>query len=77
MTDHYTEASRLINGLEILVGQNEGLDSVLAQAHATLALAEQQRIANLIALAEADSEYGHIALEKFPEIARALRIETP
>ena len=48
MTDHYTEATKLIRGLlEDL--PTEGVIAI-AQIHATLALAEQQRIANLIAL---------------------------
>lgn len=55
MTDHYAEANRAVN--QVLdyseTDENTGaLVSILAaQVHATLALAEQQRIANLIALA--------------------------
>ena len=99
MTDHYTEAARLIRGLLVDL-PTEGVIAI-AQIHATLALAEQQRIANLIALlpgieifetggavAQADGlteiirktnhegrEYGMYRLR--PDIARALRIETP
>lgn len=101
MTDHYAETNRLIDGLHNLEGHNADFDMALAQVHATLALAEQQRIANLIALlpgiemfetggaiAQADGlteivrktnhegrEYGMYQLR--PEIARALRIESP
>src|SRR5699024_1567204 len=101
MTDHYAETNRLIDGLHNLEGHNADFDMALAQVHATLELAEQQRIANLIALlpgiemfetggaiAQADGlteivrktnhegrEYGMYQLR--PEIARALRIETP
>src|SRR5690625_5082488 len=101
MTDHHTEANRLIDGLRNLEGRDANFDMALAQVHATLALAEQQRIANLIellpgiempetggAIAQADGlteivrktnhegrEYGMYQLR--PEIARALRIETP
>ncbi len=48
MTDHYTEAARLISVLPPTL--TDGGILALAQVHATLALAEQQRIANLIAL---------------------------
>ena len=50
-----------------------------AQVHAVLALAEQQRIANLIALAK--TGYGRIIADEVgtldDEIVHALRIETP
>ena len=95
MTDHYAETNRLIDGLRNLEGHNADFDMALAQVHATLALAEQQRIANLIMLAESGRTTvngaraalaalytgsvkegsAHMALR--PEIARALRIETP
>lgn len=97
MIDHYTEATKLIRGLL----EDLPTEGVIAQVHATLALAEQQRIANLIALlpgieifetggavAQVDGltevirktnhegrGYGMYRLR--PDIARALRIETP
>lgn len=101
MTDHYAEARRRLRGLNEYQ-EAEGLNdftilsvALEAQVHATLALAEQQRIANLIMLAEsgrttvngaraalaalytgsAEEGSAHMALR--PEIARALRIETP
>lgn len=82
MTDHYTEANRLIDGLHNLEGHNADFDMALAQVHATLALAEQQRIANLIALNEQWEDTGYPCLDAGspmlrPDIARALRIETP
>lgn len=99
MTDHYTEATELIRRLPPDL-PTEGVIAI-AQVHATLALAEQQRIASLIALipgieisetggavVQADGlteiirktnhegrEYGMHRLR--PDIARALRIETP
>ncbi len=48
MTDHYTEATRLIRIAPPTLPSGEIL--ALAQVQATLALAEQQRIANLIAI---------------------------
>ena len=52
-----------------------------AQAHATLALVEQQRIANLIALMEsnhASTNDAHAALDTLsPYIAAALRLGVP
>lgn len=85
MTDHYTEANRLIDGLHNLEGHNADFDMALAQVHATLALAEQQRIANLIALYVGDSK-NHPAGGEFadacysrladPDSIKALRIET-
>lgn len=47
ITDHYSEATRLIRVLPPTL--TDGGILALAQVHATLALAEQQRIANLIA----------------------------
>lgn len=48
--DHAAEAKKILEDLEPHRGQNLELDSQLVQAHATLALVEQQRIANMIAL---------------------------
>ena len=100
MTDHYAEARRRLRGLNEYQ-EAEGLNdftilsvALEAQVHATLALAEQQRIANVIALwqdedASGTSQEASSALVKResvsegyglklrPEIARALRIETP
>jgi len=99
MTDHYAEAVEWLKSTpeEYREGNNHRatLCTAMAQVHATLALAEQQRIANLILLAEsgrttvngaraalaalytgsAEEGSAHMALR--PEIARALRIETP
>jgi hypothetical protein len=61
-TDHAAEALRNINGLHDYQSE-EGISdasmltvAIEAQAHATLALVEQQRIANRIALAVAIRE---------------------
>ncbi len=50
MTDHYDRAVDAIQRLPSTLPADEVL--MLAQVHATLHLAEQQRIANIIALAE-------------------------
>lgn len=47
--DHAEEARKILEDLEPHRRQNLELDSQLAQVHVTLALVEQQRIANLIA----------------------------
>lgn len=98
MTDHYTEATELIRRLPPDLPA-EGILAI-AQVHATLALAEQQRIANLIAPPTGhrnirnrrgcsasrrpnrdhpkDQPRGpRIMYRLRPDIARALRIETP
>lgn len=56
--------------------------AVLAQAHATLALVEQQRLANRIALSsltyeieDAHDAIGQRALRQLPDIAAALGVE--
>ena len=49
--DHISEAQRYLNDLKTLEGQHLELDMHMAQVHATIALVEQQRIANRIALA--------------------------
>lgn len=88
MTDHYAEAKRLIDNMRDLEGHNADFDMALAQVHATLALAEQQRIANLVAIAHGtDGALSTVARDLAyltlgddslaPDIARALRIETP
>lgn len=46
-TDHAAESRKLLDGYPAVVG-NRPFD--VAQVHATLALVEQQRIANLIAV---------------------------
>lgn len=55
MTDHYTEANRALQQTLNYSETDENTGALVsiaaAQVHATLALAEQQRIANLIALA--------------------------
>ena len=101
MTDHYTEARRRLRELNEYQ-EAEGLNdftilsvALEAQAEATLELANQQRIANVIALAESgrttvngaraalaalytgSAEEGSAHMTIRPEIARALRIETP
>lgn len=48
MTNHAQEAEDLLKPLQALTGKDAAFDLELAQAHATLALAEQQRAANLI-----------------------------
>lgn len=59
-TDHAAEARGLLRWLEKWQGEEGSTDAtniacaLMAQAHATAALVEQQRIANLIALG-----YGH------------------
>ena len=75
MTDHYAETNRLIDGLHNLEGHNADFDMALAQTHAVLALAEQQRIANLIAYMEHATGDGYELLHNI--IFDALRIETP
>jgi len=60
MTDHKAEALAWIRGMDEIIEEEGMTDATLvaspvnAQVHATLYLAEQQRIANLIALATAD-----------------------
>jgi len=56
MTDHKAEALGFISGPSGIDWSEEAphVELAMAQVHATLALAEQQRIANLIALATAD-----------------------
>lgn len=95
---HYAEANRLIDELHDWQSREGETDTAMltvaleAQAQAALALAEQQRIANLIALTHVDStkaveqaDYalytrtstpGGIELPLRPEIVHALRIET-
>lgn len=55
--DHAVEARKVLEDLEPHRGQHLELDSQLAQVHATLALVEQQRIANVIALHRHEVEY--------------------
>lgn len=97
-TDHYSEALSFLRATAIDTYGDPDRKVAVAQVHATLALAEQQRVANLIALAH--SHHRHLgraayrALAKVnlecdydgnktgqdkvsPDIARALRIETP
>ena len=50
MTDHKTEAVNYLIASKIDARDDDGLKPAIAQVHATLYLAEQQRIANLIAL---------------------------
>lgn len=52
--DHYAEAERVLHECTGLIRGGAAQTSMLAaaQVHATLALAEQARIANIIALAE-------------------------
>lgn len=52
MTDHAQEAEKLLEPLRALTAKDAAFDLELAQVHATLALVEQQRIANLIALGQ-------------------------
>lgn len=54
--DHAAEARNYIACWEEKAGQHPELDMALLQAHATLALVEQQRIANIIAIANNVSE---------------------
>lgn len=61
--DHVTEARNYIACWEEKAGQHPELDMALLQAHATLALVEQQRITNLIALAQG-GRGGPIGLEE-------------
>jgi len=49
MTDHKTEAVNYLIASKIDARDDDGLKPAIAQVHATLYLAEQQRIANLIA----------------------------
>lgn len=51
--DHAATAQQILDGVHTLdsLGQAD-LAALIAQVHATLALVEQQRIANLIALAQ-------------------------
>ena len=74
MTDHHTEANRLIDGLRNLEGRDANFDMALAQVHATLELANQQRIANLIAYMNHATGDGYELLHN--TIFDALRIET-
>lgn len=86
MTNHAQEAKRLISATDTKDWNDPSpyVDRRIAaaQVHATLALAEQQRIANLIALLDQDSDDAFWALHhedgqlvRFrPEIASALGI---
>ncbi len=88
--NHQTEAAKLIEQVKDYgeVGSESDLNVSLAQAHAILAVAEQLRIGNLIALG--DPHHLHdgsvptatewMDLEDcplLPEIAEALGIEQP
>lgn len=46
--NHAQEARDLLQPLQALAGKDAAFDLELAQVHATLALAEQQRVANVI-----------------------------
>lgn len=75
--DHAAEAKKILEDLEPHRGQHLELDPQLAQVHATLALVEQQRIANLIELGEQWEDTGNPALDSVapqlrPEIEEAL-----
>lgn len=61
--NHAKEARDLLQPLQALAGKDEAFYLELAQVHATLALAEQQRVANLIALGEQWKDTGHPALD--------------
>lgn len=52
-TDHAAEARAQLGRIGVRLDPDAVLAAEVAHAHATLALAEQQRIANLIALAQA------------------------
>lgn len=54
--NHAQEARDLLQPLQALAGKDAAFDLELAQVHATLALAEQQRIANVIALTRIECE---------------------
>ena len=67
--DHVAEAVALLNLAVTAQGDPRHLIAA-AQAHATLALVEQQRIANLIALLK-DTFASHEALEVLSDVATA------
>lgn len=56
---HMREAQEYAAGLGSIAGQNSKLAASVAQVHATLAVAEQLRIANLIALTSLPAPDSH------------------
>lgn len=83
MTDHKAEAIARVESLNDWHGEEGMTDatmistSILAQVHATLYLAEQQRIANLIQigafLKDAPSETGMFTTKAVDAIAQAIK----
>ena len=59
--NHQTEAAKIIEEVEDFgeVGSESDLNVSIAQAHALLAIAEQLRVANLIAATDAGLYAGH------------------
>ena len=87
MTDRIDHAAAARRHIEWAWREDEGATdattiALLAQVHATLALVEQQRIANRIALSsltyeieDAHNAIGQRALHQLPDIAAALGIK--
>ena len=71
MTDHKTEAENALHDAWKATSQDQHASLMAdAQVHATLALAEQQRIANLIALAQFGDQYFiKVGLQKYADEA--------
>ena len=61
MTDRIDHAAEALNALGAITGVDQATNQITlaleAQARATLALVEQQRIANILATAHIDSRY--------------------
>ena len=58
LADNYDRADHFTGAVGVSIGVESLVQAQIAQVHATLALVEQQRIANLIALAS--SEIGEL-----------------
>jgi hypothetical protein len=74
-TDHAAEAARVLRDVLADSNSSYGDGMAYAQVHATLALVEQQRIANLIALASGDGSSWDEALPILRDEAAAALME--
>lgn len=73
--NHAQEARDLLQPLQALAGKDAAFDLELAQVHATLALAEQQRITNVIAWGTANGTEPPV--EVALQIVEALELGDP
>lgn len=73
--NHAQEARDLLQPLQALAGKDAAFDLELAQVHATLALAEQQRVANVIAWGTANGTEPPV--EVALQIVEALELGDP